>query len=81
MSNSVHNHKWPAMQEPKSSFGDGCYFAVMFFGFMFLLFYILFLMPTVYISHETRACVKVEDWLDRYDCENLPKRYEHVWTK
>jgi len=39
-------------------------------------------LPTVYQSHMTRECVRVEQ-MDGTpgDCSNLPDRYHHVWVK
>ena len=35
--------------------------------------------PTVYESFSKKKCVHVDD--PRYNCENLPKKYNHVWVK
>ena len=47
-----------------------------------------FSMPEVYKSYSTNECVKVENYPgvffntdSNYSCENLPEKYDHVWTK
>ena len=39
-------------------------------------------MPDVHMSNTTGECVKVLNYAegDRYSCDNLPKRYNHVWV-
>lgn len=39
--------------------------------------------PDVYVSHSTNECVTVINYTDEdtYSCENMPKRYNHVWVK
>ena len=40
-------------------------------------------LPDVWFSHSTNECVKVLNYEegDNYSCENLPKRFYHVWVK
>lgn len=40
-------------------------------------------MPDVHVSNSTGECVKVINYDERFDytCENLPKKYNHVWVK
>lgn len=39
-------------------------------------------MPDVYVSYETNQCVEVVNYSDsNYTCENLPKRFNHIWVK
>ena len=40
-------------------------------------------MPDVHISHSTGECVEVINYDERFDytCENLPKKYNHIWVK
>ena len=39
-------------------------------------------LPDVYFSYSTNECVQVVNYTDTvYDCENLPKRFYHVWVK
>ncbi len=42
-----------------------------------------FNIPEVHISHSTGECVKVLNFSasDKFTCENLPSRYNHVWVK
>jgi len=58
--------------------------AVLFFGLLFIgsLMYSLNL-PEVQMSHSTGECVKVINYVesDKYTCDNLPKKYHHVWVK
>lgn len=41
----------------------------------------------VYVSYSTNECVKVDNWngvlfsAGDYNCENLPPKYNHIWTK
>lgn len=39
--------------------------------------------PDVLVSHSTGECVGVfnYDEDDRYTCQNLPDRYNHIWVK
>ena len=42
--------------------------------------------PDVYVSYETRECVKVDNFPGfffgntEYSCENMPSKYNHVWA-
>lgn len=40
-------------------------------------------LPDVWFSYETNECVQVINYNegDNYSCENLPKRFYHVWVK
>ena len=40
-------------------------------------------MPEVHVSHSTGECVRVINSVgtDPYTCENLPRKYHHVWVK
>ena len=39
-------------------------------------------MPDVHVSYSTDACVKVINYGDtNWSCENLPKRFNHVWVQ
>lgn len=38
-------------------------------------------LPRVYKSWRTQQCVKVEDPEGRYDCGNLPAKYDMVWVE
>lgn len=42
-----------------------------------------FSMPEVQISHSTGECVKVVNFSesDKFTCDDLPSRYNHVWVK
>lgn len=39
--------------------------------------------PEVQISHSTGECVKVVNYREEhsYTCEDLPRKYNHVWVK
>ena len=56
----------------------------LFVGLLFVgsLMYSLNL-PEVQMSHSTGECVKVinYDESDKYTCDDLPKKYHHVWVK
>lgn len=40
-------------------------------------------LPEVQMSHSTGECVKVINYVesDKYTCDDLPKKYHHVWVK
>lgn len=38
-------------------------------------------LPTVYQSWSTQECVKVDDPDGKYNCQNLPTKYNHEWVK
>lgn len=40
-------------------------------------------LPDVWYSYSTNDCVKVLNYAegDNYSCENLPKRFYHVWVE
>lgn len=39
-------------------------------------------MPDVHVSYSTDECVKVVNYTDtNYSCENMPKRFNHVWVE
>lgn len=42
-----------------------------------------FTIPEVQVSHSTGECVKVVNYKEnqKFSCENMPKRYNHVWVK
>lgn len=38
-------------------------------------------LPNVYFDYHTNECVKVDNFGDTsYSCEELPKRFYHVWV-
>lgn len=38
--------------------------------------------PDVHVSYSTNQCVKVVNYTDSvYSCENMPVKYNHVWSK
>ena len=38
--------------------------------------------PNVYFSYSTQECVKVVNYTDEvFSCDNLPKRFYHVWVQ
>lgn len=39
--------------------------------------------PDVWFSYSTGECVKVLNYVeeDQYSCENLPKKFYHVWVE
>lgn len=37
--------------------------------------------PDVYVSYSTGECIEVKSKNDKYSCENLPEKYNHVWVK
>lgn len=38
-------------------------------------------LPDVYFSYSTNECVKVVNYGTEYSCENLPKRFYHIWVE
>lgn len=40
-------------------------------------------MPDVWFSYSTNECVKVLNYAegDNYSCENLPRKFHHVWVE
>ena len=38
-------------------------------------------LPIVYESYSTGYCVRVDDVRGVYSCENMPRKYHHVWTE
>lgn len=40
-------------------------------------------MPDVWYSYSSGECVKVLNYAedDNYSCENLPRKFNHVWVK
>ena len=44
--------------------------------------YVALTIPDVHVSYSTNDCVEVVNWSDtKYSCENMPKKYNHVWVK
>ena len=39
--------------------------------------------PDVHFSYSTNECVKVLNYVEgeNYSCENLPRKFNHVWVK
>jgi hypothetical protein len=52
-------------------------------GFMMYAFLTAMELPDVWFSYSTGDCVKVLNYAqgDNYNCENLPKRFYHVWVE
>ena len=52
-------------------------------GFMCYAFLTAASLPDVWFSYSTGDCVKVLNYAegDNYSCENLPKRFYHVWVE
>ena len=52
-------------------------------GFMMYAFLTAAELPDVWFSYSTGDCVKVLNYAqgDNYNCENLPKRFYHVWVE
>lgn len=52
-------------------------------GFMCYAFLTAMALPDVWFSYSTGDCVKVLNYAegDNYNCENLPKRFYHVWVE
>jgi hypothetical protein len=52
-------------------------------GFMCYAFLTAVTLPDVWFSYSTGDCVKVLNYAqsDNYSCENLPKRFYHVWVE
>ena len=42
-----------------------------------------FMLPDVWFSYSTGECVKVLNYSDSdmYSCENMPRRFYHVWVE
>jgi hypothetical protein len=41
-----------------------------------------FSLPDVHMSYETGTCVEVVNYGDtNFSCENMPKKFHHVWVK
>ena len=61
---------------------QGFGFAVLAGGFVYLWLEALS-MPDVWFSYSTDECVKVinYDKTDKYSCENLPSKFNHVWVQ
>lgn len=39
-------------------------------------------LPDVHFSYSTQDCVKVVNYTDdQFTCDNLPKRFYHVWVE
>lgn len=57
-------------------------FVALLVGGLFYALWDLTGLPTVYQSHQTGKCVRVE-FIDKTqgDCSNLPDRYHHVWVE
>ena len=55
-------------------------------GLLFAAADYAFSIPDVYVSFETRECVKVDNFpgmvfgKTEYSCENMPTKYNHVWS-
>ena len=42
-----------------------------------------FSIPDVHFSYSTNECVKVLNYVEgeNYSCENLPRKFNHVWVQ
>ena len=52
-------------------------------GFMCYAFLTAASLPDVWFSYSSGDCVKVLNYAegDNYNCEDLPKRFYHVWVE
>jgi len=60
--------------------------SILFGAFVGLLAYVFLSamsMPDVWFSYSTDECVKFINYVegDNYSCENLPRKFNHVWVK
>lgn len=69
----------------KSIFDYAVSVAIVFglIAFLFYTFLASVAIPDVHVSYETGDCVKVLNYVeeDKYSCENMPSKYNHVWVK
>lgn len=67
---------------PNSNFFVGAMIGIIA-GFMCYAFLTAIELPDVWFSYSTGDCVKVLNYAqgDTYSCENLPKRFYHVWVE
>jgi len=63
----------------KTIFTVACAFII--FGFMSYAVNTAIHLPDVHFSYSTQDCVKVVNYGTDYTCENLPKRFYHVWVE
>lgn len=83
-----HEIYWALQRaRPKKYGGPGSAYVVAFVagilcaaGLLWALYY-AFTLPTVYESHTTGNCVRVDDVRGVYSCENMPRKYHHQWTQ
>lgn len=57
--------------------------AIAFIGLVIFVITYWAGMPIVKESYSTAECVEVMNFKegDNYTCENLPKKYEHMWVE
>ena len=60
-----------------------CILAGLMAGLVTHLFLEALALPDVWISYSTDECVKVINYVEgeNYSCENMPKKFNHVWVK
>lgn len=52
-------------------------FALLAFSISSVYYYLN--IPTVYMSHSSSSCIKVN--AESYSCYSLPKKYQTIWVK
>ena len=62
----------------------------LFLKFVFAISMVLFIVaglsyasniPDVHVSYSTGECVAVINYGTDYSCEQMPEKYNHIWTK
>ena len=54
-------------------------FVLALLAFALWALYFAITLPIVYSSYESGYCVRVDDVRAVYTCENMPRKYHHVW--
>jgi len=62
-------------------YASAAFVAVLASGALLWALYYAITLPVVYESYSTGYCERVDDVRGVYSCDNLPRRYHHVWTK
>lgn len=80
------SHKEPYVEKAgpleMSLVWGGCIVAAPLFWYgVYRLVVWAIMLPTVYESHDTGHCVRVDDPQGVYSCENMPTKYHNSWVQ
>lgn len=75
----LHKHERRERMRYRFSIIASLVFVAALVAFLLWALYQAITLPIVYTSYATGYCVTVDDVRGVYTCENLPRKFHHVW--